>query len=63
MVIRAEEENEKLLLENKTLSTEVDCLKNLFKEGMGPPTQFSKMLNGVSSQQINHFLAERKWAL
>nr|WP_119710823.1 hypothetical protein [Arsenophonus endosymbiont of Aleurodicus floccissimus] len=61
MVIRAEEENEKLLLENKTLSTEVDCLKNLFKEGMGTPTQFSKMLNGVNSQQINHFLAERKW--
>ncbi|MFS1583689.1 MAG: phage antirepressor KilAC domain-containing protein [Candidatus Arsenophonus phytopathogenicus] len=24
-------------------------------------TQFSKMLNGVNSQQINHFLAERKW--
>jgi phage anti-repressor protein len=60
MVIRAEEENEKLLLENKSLSTEVDCLKNLFKEGM-TPTQFSKMLNGVNSQQINHFLAERKW--
>lgn len=42
------------------LETENDCLKNLFKEGM-TPTQFSKMLNGVNSQQINHFLAERKW--
>lgn len=60
MVIRAEEEKEQLLLENKTLSTENDCLKNLFKKGM-TPTQFSKMLNGVNSQQINHFLAERKW--
>ncbi|MFS1582406.1 MAG: antA/AntB antirepressor family protein [Candidatus Arsenophonus phytopathogenicus] len=60
MVIRSEEEKKKLLLENKSLSTEVDCLKNLFKEGM-TPTQFSKMLNGVNSQQINHFLAERKW--
>ncbi|HGJ5884505.1 antA/AntB antirepressor family protein [Arsenophonus sp.] len=60
MVIRAEEEKEQLLLENKNLSTENDCLKNLFKEGM-TPTQFSKMLNGVNSQQINHFLAERKW--
>uniref|UniRef100_A0A3B0M1P8 AntA/AntB antirepressor domain-containing protein n=1 Tax=Arsenophonus endosymbiont of Trialeurodes vaporariorum TaxID=235567 RepID=A0A3B0M1P8_9GAMM len=59
MVIRTEEENEKLLLENKTLSTEIDCLKNIFKEGM-TPTQFSKMLNGVNSQQINHFLAELK---
>ncbi|HGJ5874724.1 MAG TPA: antA/AntB antirepressor family protein [Arsenophonus apicola] len=44
----------------KQLVTEKDCLKNLFKEGM-TPTQFSKMLNGVNSQQINHFLAERKW--
>ncbi|WP_290608454.1 KilA-N domain-containing protein [Arsenophonus sp. ENCA] len=35
------------------LETENDCLKNLFKEGM-TPTQFSKMLNGVNSQQINH---------
>ncbi|MFS1539548.1 MAG: antA/AntB antirepressor family protein [Candidatus Phlomobacter fragariae] len=60
MVVHAEEEKEKLLLENKSLSTEVDCLKNLFKEGM-TSTQFSKMLNGVNSQQINHFLAERKW--
>lgn len=60
MVVRAEEEKEQLLLENKSLSTENDCLKNLFKEGM-TPTQFSKMLNGVNSQQINHFLAERKW--
>ncbi|WP_339053681.1 antA/AntB antirepressor family protein [Arsenophonus endosymbiont of Crataerina pallida] len=60
MVVRAEEEKEKLLLENKNLSTENDCLKNLFKEGM-TPTQFSKMLNGVNSQQINHYLAEIKW--
>lgn len=60
MVVRAEEEKEKLLLENKSLSTENDCLKNLFKEGM-TPTQFSKMLNGVNSQQINHFLAGLKW--
>ncbi|WP_369412946.1 hypothetical protein [Arsenophonus endosymbiont of Aphis craccivora] len=60
MVVRAEEDKEKLLLENKSLSTENDCLKNLFKEGM-TPTQFSKMLNGVNSQQINHFLAGLKW--
>ncbi|CAA2930211.1 hypothetical protein [Arsenophonus endosymbiont of Bemisia tabaci] len=60
MVVRAEEEKEKLLLENKSLSTEIDYLKNLFKEGM-TPTQFSKMLNGLNSQQINHFLGERKW--
>lgn len=60
MVVRAEEEKEKLLLENKSLSTENDCLKNLFKEGM-TPTQFSKMLNGVNSQQINHYLAAKNW--
>ncbi|SPP31539.1 hypothetical protein ARAF_0672 [Arsenophonus endosymbiont of Aleurodicus floccissimus] len=36
MVVRAEEEKEKLLLENKSLSTENDCLKNLLKEGITP---------------------------
>ncbi|WP_119711572.1 hypothetical protein [Arsenophonus endosymbiont of Aleurodicus floccissimus] len=60
MVVRAEEEKEKLLLENKSLSTENDCLKNLFKEGM-TPTQFSKMLNGVNSKQINHYLTDKNW--
>lgn len=39
MVIRAEEEKEQLLLENKNLSTENDCLKSLFKESM-TRTQF-----------------------
>ncbi|HGJ5876953.1 MAG TPA: antA/AntB antirepressor family protein [Arsenophonus sp.] len=60
MVVRAEEEKEKLLLENKNLVIERDYLKNLLKEGM-TPTQFSKMLNGVNNQQINHFLARHKW--
>ncbi|WGM07801.1 antA/AntB antirepressor family protein [Arsenophonus nasoniae] len=34
MVVRAEEDKEKLLLENKNLTTEIDCLQNLFQVGI-----------------------------
>ncbi|USS95287.1 phage antirepressor KilAC domain-containing protein [Serratia symbiotica] len=39
---------------------EIKDLKNLFKDGM-TPTQFCKMLNGVNTQQVNHWLADRNW--
>ncbi|HGJ5882347.1 MAG TPA: hypothetical protein ACHBY7_03320, partial [Arsenophonus sp.] len=58
MVIRAEEEKEKLLLENKNLTTKIDSLKNLFQVGMSP-VQFCKQLNGVNINQVNLFLESR----
>lgn len=45
---------------NKELSNKVECMSNLFKEGM-TPTQFCKMLNGVNTQQVQIWLAERNW--
>ncbi|WP_334472223.1 antA/AntB antirepressor family protein [Arsenophonus sp. PmNCSU2021_1] len=58
MVVRAEEDKEKLLLENKNLTTEIDSLKNLFQVGM-TPVQFCKQLNGVNINQVNLFLESR----
>ncbi|WP_334467953.1 antA/AntB antirepressor family protein [Arsenophonus sp. PmNCSU2021_1] len=58
MVVRAEEDKEKLLLENKNLTTEIDSLKNLFQVGMSP-VQFCKQLNGVNINQVNLFLESR----
>lgn len=49
-----------LMLVNKEQEAEIHDLKNLFKEGM-TPTQFCKMLNGVNTQQVNNWLAERNW--
>lgn len=45
---------------NKELTNKVECMSNLFKEGM-TPTQFCKMLNGVNTQQVQMWLAERNW--
>jgi len=39
---------------------EIKDLKNLFKDGM-TPTRLCKMLNGVNTQQVNHWLADRNW--
>lgn len=49
-----------LMQVNKEQEAEICGLKNLFKEGM-TATQFCKMLNGVNTQQVNNWLAERKW--
>ncbi len=49
-----------LMLVNKEQQAEIHDLKNLFKEAM-TTTQFCKMLNGVNTQQINTYLAERNW--
>lgn len=49
-----------LMLVNKEQEAEISDLKNLFKEGM-TATQFCKMLNGVNTQQVNNWLAERNW--
>ncbi|MGL4120044.1 Rha family transcriptional regulator [Proteus mirabilis] len=45
---------------NKELTNKVECMSNLFKEGM-TPTQFCKILNGVNTQQVQMWLAERNW--
>lgn len=45
---------------NKELTNKVECMSNLFKEGM-TPTQFCKMLNGVNTQQVQMWLSERNW--
>lgn len=49
-----------LMLVNKEQEAEIHDLKNLFKEGM-TPTQFCKMLNGVNTQKVNGWLADRNW--
>jgi len=49
-----------LQLENKDLSSKVEHMENLFKEGM-TPTQFCKMLNGVNVMMVCRFLESRKW--
>lgn len=49
-----------LMLVNKEQEAEIHDLKNLFKEGM-TATQFCKMLNGVNTQQVNNWLADRNW--
>ena len=54
------EKVEHLQLENKDLSTKVEHMESLFKEGM-TPTQFCKMLNGVNVMSICRYLEGRKW--
>ncbi|MGG2141240.1 Rha family transcriptional regulator [Symbiopectobacterium sp. RP] len=54
------EETQQLKLINKEQEAELHDLKSLFKEGM-TPTQFCKMLNGVNTQKVNGWLAERHW--
>lgn len=54
------EKVEHLRLENKDLSSKVEHMENLFKEGM-TPTQFCKMLNGVNVMMVCRFLESRKW--
>ncbi|BBI91637.1 putative phage regulatory protein [Serratia symbiotica str. Tucson] len=54
------EETQRLTLVTQEQQAEIKDLKNLFKDGM-TPTQFCKMLNGVNTQQVNHWLADRNW--
>ncbi|WP_228723097.1 Rha family transcriptional regulator [Limnobaculum xujianqingii] len=59
-LLTSKKNEEALTLVNKEQEAEINDLKNLFKEGM-TTTQFCKMLNGVNTQQINSYLAERNW--
>jgi len=54
------EKVEHLEVANKDLTTKVESMENLFKEGM-TPTQFCKMLNGVNVMLVCRFLESRKW--
>ena len=60
MVIAAEEENERLQLENKQQATHIESLDSYFRNGITAP-QFAKGLNGVNSQKINDHLQQVKW--
>lgn len=54
------EKVEHLEVANKDLTSKVESMENLFKEGM-TPTQFCKMLNGVNVMMVCRFLEGRKW--
>ena len=60
MVIAAEEENERLQLENKQQATHIESMESYFRNGITAP-QFAKGLNGVNSQKINDHLQQVKW--
>ena len=60
MVIAAEEENERLQLENKQQATHIESMESYFRNGITAP-KFAKGLNGVNSQKINDHLQQVKW--
>lgn len=60
MVVQAEEENERLQIENKQQSDHIESMTSYFRSGMTAP-QFVKGLNGVNSTQINAFLQKKNW--
>lgn len=60
MVVQAEEENERLQIENKQQSDHIESMTSYFRQGMTAP-QFVKGLNGVNSTQINAFLQQNNW--
>lgn len=59
-LLAAKKNEEALMLVNREQEAVINDLKNLFKEGM-TATQFCKMLNGVNTQKVNHWLAHRNW--
>lgn len=60
MVIQAEEEKEKLLIENHQKDVAIESLQSYFLSGQTAP-QFVKSLNGVKSNEINKFLHDNHW--
>ena len=55
-----DEQNARLVLENKDLKLRLEYPEPTFQAGL-TPVQFSRTLNGVNSQKINHFLLESGW--
>jgi phage regulator Rha-like protein len=52
-----DEQNARLVMENKNLKLRLQYPEPTFQAGL-TPVQFSRTLNGVNSQKINHFLLE-----
>lgn len=55
-----DEQNARLVLENKYLKLRLETPEPTFQAGL-TPVQFSRTLNGVNTQRINHFLLESGW--
>ena len=60
MVIQAEEENERLQLENKQQSIQIESMNSYFRNGISP-FEFVKGLNGVNSLKVGEFLVGKNW--
>lgn len=60
MVIQTEEENERLQLENKQKSEQIESLESYFRNGISP-FEFVKGLNGVNSLKIGEYLIGKSW--
>ncbi|MDG6894548.1 Rha family transcriptional regulator [Volucribacter amazonae] len=60
MIIQAEEENERLQLENKYQAVQIQAMENYFRNGISP-FEFVKGLNGVNSLKIGAFLVGKNW--
>lgn len=60
MVIQTEEENERLQLENKQKSEQIESLESYFRNGISP-FEFVKGLNGVNSLKVGEYLIGKSW--
>lgn len=60
MVIQAEEENERLQIENKQQSAQIESMQSYFRNGISP-FEFVKGLNGVNSLKVGEFLIQANW--
>ncbi|KAA6208106.1 Rha family transcriptional regulator [Avibacterium paragallinarum] len=60
MILQAEEEKERLQLENKQQSTHIASMESYFRNGISP-FEFVKGLNGVNSLKVGEFLLGKNW--
>ncbi|UXN37537.1 Rha family transcriptional regulator [Avibacterium paragallinarum] len=60
MILQAEEEKERLQLENKQQSTHIASMESYFRNGISP-FEFVKGLNGVNSLKVGEFLIGKNW--
>jgi phage regulator Rha-like protein len=60
LAFEAEQARLQLTIQVDAQATKIECLENLFKEGM-TATQFCKGLNGVNVMQIGQYLEGRSW--
>ena len=60
LVIKAEEEKQALLLENKEKDEKIEILNNKFTSGVRIP-EFCRELNGININKIQNFLVRKGW--